>query len=358
LLLADVLFRFGGTTIIDAPDDGTSQHIIDAFTRRQTVFDFTGASFDIKVGTITAFATAVAQEITNHINETGASHPATAIDYDPTALPIPANWSATAAAGEVQTAIDSLVADLGQTTGTTGADLVGYDNSVTPNPLPGAPATVHDAIETILDGNGGTVNLDAAIYDFAGNLDIAGDITAVAAVTASGQVTCNGELETNAFLVVNGNVNFAGASWIKADPAHNFSEATLALNEHSEQFVNAAAASTDDVALYFNATANTGGIIRGCAMVWEDNTADSFVAIEFTVPFTLTTSSSPNIDSDYVHEIGGSSGTVMQGGSPTSVSLSVVTSTNTVSFRVTHNSGPTTRNLLLQWTVLEANLNQ
>lgn len=189
ILLADVLFRFGGTTIIDAPDDGTSQHVLDLVTRRETVFDYSGASFDIKVGTITEFATALAQEVTNHINETGSSHPATAIAYDPTVLPVPAGWSDTAAAGELQAAIDGIVNDLAQTTGTTGADLVGFDNT-TAN-LSGAPANLQDALEDLLQG--GVIEMGANTYNFTGDVNISGSITAVDEV----QVAAGGRVQFN-----------------------------------------------------------------------------------------------------------------------------------------------------------------
>jgi len=167
VLLTDVLFRNGGTTIIDAPDDGTGEHVIDAWTRREWIFVYTGASFDIKVGTITEFATAVAQEVTNHINETGSSHPASAIIYDPTAQPIPVTWSATDAAGTVQAAIDGIVSDLGQVVGTTGAQLVGFDN--TGPALPSAPSNLQAAIESLM-GDAGTVVMDAGTYQFDGDI--------------------------------------------------------------------------------------------------------------------------------------------------------------------------------------------
>lgn len=126
ILLSDVLLRNGTSQIFDAPGQGGgADGIIDVVTRRQMTFVFTGAQFVIKEGTITEFATALATELQNHVANTGASHPGSAISYDPTVLPVPSDWSDLDVSGDLQAAVDAIVNDLSQATGVAGASLVG-----------------------------------------------------------------------------------------------------------------------------------------------------------------------------------------------------------------------------------------
>ena len=126
ILLTDVLFREGGTRIYDglASESGV-QHALDA-TRRETVFDYSGALFDIKAGTITDFADAVAQELANHVNSSGVAHPASALSYD--------NSSSGLLASTVDAAIDELSAGFGE-----GVRVV--TGTVTPFTVPGSATT-------------------------------------------------------------------------------------------------------------------------------------------------------------------------------------------------------------------------
>ena len=171
----------------------------------------------------------------------------------------------------------------------------------------------------------------------------------------SGQATFTGELETNGLLDVNGNVNFGGASWLKDDPAHGLTSWDLELSEDSLQDTGSAT-DTVDMQLYFDTLA-TAGIIEGVAMMYTDNSDDSMIGFKFVIPFTKLASSTPSIGNNIFTEIGGSSSTFSQGGSPTSASLSVVASSNTISLRMTHNAGPTTRNLVAAWRTLSGPLN-
>jgi len=88
LLLADVLIRRdgGGTTttqIFNAPDAGGAAGYIEG-SRREVTFIFNGTTFEIREGTITGFATQLAQDLQNHISNTGNAHPSTAITFDGT----------------------------------------------------------------------------------------------------------------------------------------------------------------------------------------------------------------------------------------------------------------------------------
>lgn len=111
LLLADVLIRRdgGGTTttqIFDAPDVGGAAGYIEN-ARRELTFIFNGATFEIREGTITDFATQLAQDLQNHINNTGNAHPSTAITYDGTGSTGP-DLPPLGAAATVDSALDEL----------------------------------------------------------------------------------------------------------------------------------------------------------------------------------------------------------------------------------------------------------
>jgi len=88
ILVADVLIRRDGggtatTQIFDAPDAGGAAGYIET-SRREFTFVFNGTTFEIREGTITDFATQLAQDLQNHIANAGNAHPATAITFDGT----------------------------------------------------------------------------------------------------------------------------------------------------------------------------------------------------------------------------------------------------------------------------------
>ena len=106
-----MLLRNGTTQIFDAPDAGGIAGVIDVLTRRELVFVYSGAKFTLRSGIITGFADALAQELTNHMLDTGASHDAAAIDFDNSSVPV--EFAATAVATTVQAALDGLTTDVG-----------------------------------------------------------------------------------------------------------------------------------------------------------------------------------------------------------------------------------------------------
>lgn len=111
LLLADVLFRNGTTQIFSAPDPGpTTSGVIDAITRREDTFIFTGTKFIIREGTIVEFATALGSELDAHMNDTGVPHSATAIGFDNTG--VDAQYTGLAVASAVNAAIVALSNDI------------------------------------------------------------------------------------------------------------------------------------------------------------------------------------------------------------------------------------------------------
>jgi hypothetical protein len=120
LLLCDITRTNGQTQIFNADID---------LSRKESTFKLTTATFTIDAGTQEEALQDMLQEIQNHVDQVGAAHDADAIVYDPTALPIPAAWSAIDAATDVQAALDGIVDDLSQATGVTGASLVGFDPS-------------------------------------------------------------------------------------------------------------------------------------------------------------------------------------------------------------------------------------
>ncbi len=74
------------------------------------------------------------------------------VGFDAAGLPVPAGWSAAAAAADVQSAIDGVVDDLGQATGVTGGDLVGFDASGLPVPAGWSAAAAATDLQSAIDG--------------------------------------------------------------------------------------------------------------------------------------------------------------------------------------------------------------
>lgn len=120
LLLGDITRTFGQTQIFDADID---------LSRKESTFKLTTATFSIDAGTQEEALQDILQEFQNHVDDLGAAHDADAVAFDPLNLPIPASWSATLAATNVQDAIDGIVDDLTQFTATSGAGQIGFDPS-------------------------------------------------------------------------------------------------------------------------------------------------------------------------------------------------------------------------------------
>lgn len=127
ILLADVLLKFNTIQIFNAPDPGGVSGVIDSVTRRQFIFVVNGLSYKIREGLITEFATALAGELDNHVIGIGVQHVASSITTDNSG--ISANWSALVASNDVQTSLESIADDLGQSSGLPGATLVGVDGA-------------------------------------------------------------------------------------------------------------------------------------------------------------------------------------------------------------------------------------
>jgi len=165
LLLADVLVRFGSTSVVDKPDPGGSGGVIDMDTRRETVFEYNGF-FSIKAGTITEYAAAFTDALELHIATAGNAHPATAITFDPSA--IPADWSALATSPTVQLAFEAVVDDLSQQAAVTGASLVGA--SATAGPDLTSAGTVQQQLAAVDAAKGSLANANswAALNTFTG----------------------------------------------------------------------------------------------------------------------------------------------------------------------------------------------
>lgn len=141
LLLCDITRTNGQTQIFDADID---------LSRKESTFKLSTATFDIDAGTQEEALQGMLQELQNHVDDLGAAHDADAIVFDPSNLPIPAAWSAVAAAADVQAAIDAIVDDLAQTTSPAGAALIGVESaaflvdlSVSP------PADIQEALEDL-----------------------------------------------------------------------------------------------------------------------------------------------------------------------------------------------------------------
>lgn len=129
LLIADILLDFGKTQIFDA-DIESEDVVTDPTSRFQFIFNLTAsAPAEVRVGPLPDAMQAVLTELNNHIADLSNAHDADTIGFDPLSLPIPAAWSALAAASNVQEAIDAIVDDLTQFTATSGAGLVGFDPS-------------------------------------------------------------------------------------------------------------------------------------------------------------------------------------------------------------------------------------
>lgn len=422
LLIADIRLINAQTQIMDT-DIESDDTATDPNSRFQYAFNLTASSpATVRVGPLPTAMQAILTELNNHIADVGNAHAGGSIDFDASNLPIPAAWSATAAATDMQSAIDGVVDDLDQATGVTGAELVGYDATALPVPAAfsatAAATDVRAAIDGIVDdlaqatgvdgstlvGHDGSstsspsftlsataVNVNEALEFLKEDLDdatgddgasrvgyddAAEDITASNVADAlddlssgwgkldrtntwSAQQTHSAELQTDALLDVNGNVHFGSTVWTKHDPAHNFSDADLTKHEFSVQEVSAVSGTDTDITLDFN-TAAAAGIIEGMAMVWEDNLNDSFFCVSFKVPFTKLASSSYQIDSstDFFVETGGASSESNQGGSPTGGTFDIVTTTNTLILRFDHISATVTKNFLVKWEKLTCALNQ
>lgn len=120
ILLCDVTRTNPQTQIFTADVD---------LSRKQDLFNISTTDFTIQAGTIVEAITDFLTELQNHVDNAASAHPADAITFDDTSLPIPVGWSAVAAATEVQGAIDGIVDDLTQNSGVDGASLIGYDPS-------------------------------------------------------------------------------------------------------------------------------------------------------------------------------------------------------------------------------------
>lgn len=150
LLIADVLLVNAQTQITDA-DIESDDVATDPDSRFEFAFNLTASSpAQIRVGPIPDAMQAILTELNNHIADVANAHDASAVGFDETNLPIPVAWSATATANDVQAALDGIVADLGQTTGTTGSELVGYDASAVPAGLSALAASTE--LQGALDG--------------------------------------------------------------------------------------------------------------------------------------------------------------------------------------------------------------
>lgn len=118
LLLGDITRTFGQTQIFDADID---------LSRKESTFKLSTVTFAIDAGTQEEALQDMLQQFQNHVDDLAAAHAGDAIVFDPAALPVPAGWSATAAALDVQAALDGIVDDLSQASGVDGAGLVGFD---------------------------------------------------------------------------------------------------------------------------------------------------------------------------------------------------------------------------------------
>lgn len=122
LLIADILLAFGDTQIFDAAIE-SEDVVTNPTSRFEFIFNLTASSPAIvRVGPLPDAMQAVLTELNSHIAELGNAHLADAVDFDASNLPIPAAWTDTAAASDVQAALDGIVNDLSQTDG---AELIG-----------------------------------------------------------------------------------------------------------------------------------------------------------------------------------------------------------------------------------------
>lgn len=370
--LCDIIRANGQTTIANA----------DIYTtRREDAFRFTAGALSVNAGTPEESDQALLQHIVNVVNGT------TAVEYDPTNLPVPGTWSALAAAGTVQAAIDGIVDDLGQVTAVMGASLIGYDITATWQSaiaVTQSANTVAAAIEGVItDLADDTGTSGAARIGFDGLLSTGPDLVPLGSgvdvrdalfeldLTKGSLANDNDWAGTNNFndagtaatfaslARFDGNVRFNGASWIKEDPDHALASWELSMHEASLQDTGSAT-DTVDMLLYSD-TGATAGVIEGVVMAYTDNTNDSFIGYKFVIPFTKLASSTPQLDNNTnfftLFGSAGSEVTTLQGATPTSASISIEPDTNTISIRLTHNAGPTTRNLVAAWRTLAGPLN-
>lgn len=120
---------------------------------REDAFVLTAGTLSVRAGTAEQSDQANLQALSDHINDIANAHSADAVDFDAANLPIPAQWTALAAATEVQAAIDGIVTDLGQTDA---AELIGAGVAATWADASGiAGATVDAILEEIVTDLGG-----------------------------------------------------------------------------------------------------------------------------------------------------------------------------------------------------------
>lgn len=132
LLIADVRLENGTTQIFDADIESGDSSI--TTTRFHWTFRLNAsAPATVFEGTLPDVLQATLTELNTHITDLGNAHPSTAVEYDPTVLPVPAKFAATAASASVQEAIDGVVSDIELEISRVVADLstVGTDYTTT-----------------------------------------------------------------------------------------------------------------------------------------------------------------------------------------------------------------------------------
>jgi hypothetical protein len=197
LLLADVLIRRdgGGTTttqIFNAPDAGGAAGYIEG-SRREVTFIFNGTTFEIREGTITGFATQLAQDLQNHISNTGNAHPSTAITFDGTGSSGP-DLPPLGATATVDSALDELdlrKASLGNDNAFTGGTNIfnGANFSATASTLLSLSGNT-----AALSGTGGPTTVQADAANLLLRTTTSGDVvvTSPDAVTVTGNAAADG----------------------------------------------------------------------------------------------------------------------------------------------------------------------
>ena len=266
--------------------------------RRDWAYELIASSpAQVKTGNLGGVGQALLDELNTHINGAANEHPATAITF--------------AAAGNL------------------------------------ASTEVQAAIEE-LDGEKAGLALDNS-FTGANTFNSTSQFDGTVTIDANTTVTGSASLE--------GNVILEGGSFRKDDTAHGIASTNLYLNEASVQD-SGSATDTVDLAIYFDTGAATG-VLDVTWFVNSDNVHDSYLSGRFLIPYSKNASSTPAIPAtvDAAVSFDTGSSAFVQGGAPTSADVTIVASTNTISLRLTHNSGPTTRNLVAMWRQLDLPLN-
>jgi hypothetical protein len=270
VLICDILLREGSVIIQDAPD-GTDS-VLDLVGRREWMFVYEG-DFDIKVGTTEEFMQAAAGIINSHITDAGNAHPASAITYDPTVIPItgngPTRWTELKTAGTVQGAIDAFQSILAPTSGTdSGSNNLTFETVADGSVTPGRGTPVWAL-------NSGTGHMRAwpdiqadMLEAFANRLEnetVTGDWTISGNPTFTGTSTFTGDLDATAvdvagILTIPGSIvgPVAGAgSWTwtgsnNVDKVYQRATGADATNDHTYQIYRKGVADFTTPAMRFN----------------------------------------------------------------------------------------------------------